>query len=142
MTDPITQCHRVKAKIYSGDEGTSHYYCPVCKDSVNFDGSNPKMTEDADRLEKLAEQLHEWYLEEVRRLKPESYNPEAQKPYNQLTSEQQDIDRYIARKILDNYISKEKVAEELKERGDGNELVRKRELRATLRSKLGLGEGK
>lgn len=41
MTDPTTSCHKVKAKIYSGGEGTSHYYCPICRQPVNFDGTNP-----------------------------------------------------------------------------------------------------
>lgn len=48
MTNPITSCHKVEAKIYSADEGTSHYYCPVCDQSVNVDGSNPEMTEQSD----------------------------------------------------------------------------------------------
>ena len=45
------------------------------------------------------EQLHEWYLEAVKRLKPESFNPNAQKPYEDLTDEQKYIDKYIANKI-------------------------------------------
>lgn len=53
-----------------------------------------------DDIEELAEKLHKWYLEIVARLKPASYNPEAQKPYNELTSQQQEIDRYIASKVL------------------------------------------
>lgn len=50
MANPTTQCHKVEAKIYSGGEGTSHYYCPVCDQSVNFDGSNPEMTEHSDSI--------------------------------------------------------------------------------------------
>lgn len=45
------------------------------------------------------EQLHDWYLEAVKRLKPESFNPNAQKPYEDLTDEQKYIDKYIANKI-------------------------------------------
>ena len=50
--------------------------------------------------ERLAEKLHEWYLEATRELNPESYNPNAQKSYAELTEEQKFIDRYIAKKIL------------------------------------------
>ncbi len=45
------------------------------------------------------EQLHKWYLEATRELKPESFNPNAQKPYSELTDEQKFIDKYIADKI-------------------------------------------
>lgn len=45
------------------------------------------------------EQLHEWYLEATKELNPESYNPNAQKSYDQLTEEQRFIDKYIADKI-------------------------------------------
>jgi hypothetical protein len=46
MSNLITSCHKVEAKIYSGGEGTSHYYCPVCDQSVNADGSNPMNPKD------------------------------------------------------------------------------------------------
>lgn len=49
--------------------------------------------------EELARQLHEWYLEATRELKPENYNPNAQKPYDEMTEEQKFIDKYIAGKI-------------------------------------------
>ena len=42
------------------------------------------------------ETLHQWYLEAVKKLKPESYNPNAQKPYSELTKEQKFIDEFIA----------------------------------------------
>ena len=51
--------------------------------------------------EKLAEQLHEWYLEACRR--PESgfeFNPRAQEPYEALKEEQKFLDRYIAGKVF------------------------------------------
>jgi hypothetical protein len=39
--NPITSCHGVPAIVAGGDEGTNHYECPVCHQSVNIDGSNP-----------------------------------------------------------------------------------------------------
>jgi hypothetical protein len=45
------------------------------------------------------EQLHKWYLEATFELSPESYNPNAQKPYKELTNEQKFIDQYIADRI-------------------------------------------
>jgi len=45
------------------------------------------------------EQLHKWYLEAVKELKPESFNPNANKNYDELTDEQKFIDKYIADKI-------------------------------------------
>lgn len=59
--------------------------------------------------EKLAEKLHEWYLEACQ--KPESgmdFNPAAQEPYEALKETQKFLDRYIAGKILP-YISKPRV---------------------------------
>lgn len=50
-------------------------------------------------VEELAESLHRWYLEATRELKPESFNPNAQKAYADLTEEQKFIDRFIARKL-------------------------------------------
>ena len=57
-----------------------------------------------DRIEvssKLAPLLHKWYLEATKKLKPESFNPEAQKTYHELTEEQRYIDEYIAFRIID-----------------------------------------
>jgi hypothetical protein len=51
-------------------------------------------------VEQLAESLHVWYLEATRELKPESFNPNTQKAYADLTEEQKFIDRFIAGKIL------------------------------------------
>lgn len=51
--------------------------------------------------EKLAKQLHEWYLEACQ--KPESgmdFNPNAQEPYEALKETQKFLDRYIAEKVL------------------------------------------
>lgn len=45
------------------------------------------------------EQLHEWYLQAINLLHPESYNPDAQKPYDELTEEQKTIDKFIADRI-------------------------------------------
>ena len=49
----------------------------------------------------VAEQLHEWYLEATKSLNPENYNAKAQVPYSEMNEEQKEIDRYIARKILE-----------------------------------------
>ncbi len=57
-------------------------------------------------VEALAEKLHIWYLEATKMLKPESYNPNAQKAYADLTEEQRQIDRYIAKLILEEYQEK------------------------------------
>ena len=45
------------------------------------------------------EELHRWYLEATSKLRKESFNKEAQKPYNELTEEQKYIDKYISDKI-------------------------------------------
>lgn len=45
------------------------------------------------------EELHIWYLEATQKLNPDSFNPKAQKPYSELTKEQQFIDKYIAYRI-------------------------------------------
>lgn len=58
---PITSCHKVEAKIYSGDEGTSHYYCPVCNESVNFDGTNPSSPKSSDWLDEILAQIVNCY---------------------------------------------------------------------------------
>lgn len=42
--------------------------------------------------------MHEWYLEATQKLHPESFNPNAQKPYEELTEEQKFIDKYMAEK--------------------------------------------
>jgi len=49
--------------------------------------------------EQLAEQMHNWYLEIVAQLAKSSYNPEAVKPYAELSEEQRHIDRYMADKV-------------------------------------------
>lgn len=48
------------------------------------------------------EQLHEWYLEATKKLNPESFNEKAQKPFKELTKEQQFIDCFIADKIAEH----------------------------------------
>jgi len=50
-------------------------------------------------LDLKPEDLHKWYLEATKELKPESYNENAQKPYNELTDEQKFIDEFICEKI-------------------------------------------
>jgi hypothetical protein len=64
-----------------------------------------------DRIEEItrevvAKTLHDWYLEAVKSLKHESYNPDAKKDYFKLSEEQKSIDRYIAAKIMDNFIQR------------------------------------
>lgn len=50
--------------------------------------------------EDFAKQIHTWYLEASSKLHPESFNPAAQKSYEELTEEQKYLDRYLAGKIL------------------------------------------
>jgi len=50
-------------------------------------------------MEELARKLHEWYLEATKELNPKSFNPDAQKSYDELTDEQRFIDKYIADKV-------------------------------------------
>lgn len=45
------------------------------------------------------EQLHIWYLEAIEKIRPDSYNPNAVRPYKDLSLKQQAIDGYIAQKI-------------------------------------------
>jgi hypothetical protein len=54
--------------------------------------------------EVVAKTLHDWYLDAVKTLKPESYNPDAKKDYSKLSEEQKSIDRYIAAKIMENFV--------------------------------------
>jgi hypothetical protein len=49
---------------------------------------------------KLAKFLHRAYLAALKHLKPESYNPNANKPFEELTEEQQSIDLFIADWVL------------------------------------------
>lgn len=49
--NPITSCHNVEAVVVGSE--TMHYECPVCNQSVNFDGSNPKGSELRKELEKI-----------------------------------------------------------------------------------------
>lgn len=50
-----------------------------------------------------AKQLHEWYLQATRKLNPEAFNKNAQKPYEELTEELQFVDKYIAQRIDDDF---------------------------------------
>jgi hypothetical protein len=49
---------------------------------------------------KLGKLLHEYYLETVKELSPESYNPDADKAWKDLTVEQRKIDIGIAERLL------------------------------------------
>ena len=53
-------------------------------------------------VERLAEQLHIWFLEANKKILPKSYNPNAIKGYSELAEDQKDIDRYIAKALLDD----------------------------------------
>jgi len=50
--------------------------------------------------EKLAEQLHIWYLEAIKKISPESYNPNAIKEYSELAEDQKEIDKYMAGRLI------------------------------------------
>jgi hypothetical protein len=63
--------------------------------------------------EELAEKLHIWYLKATSELSLESYNPKAQKPFSELTDEQQFIDLYIAQKIRDSLVINEDEVEKI-----------------------------
>lgn len=54
-------------------------------------------------VEQLAMRLHEWYLESIQELDPSSYNPKARVEWYQLTEQQKQIDRFIARKLLEGW---------------------------------------
>jgi len=54
------------------------------------------------------EELHEWYLEATKLLKKESYNPNAQKPYDELSEEQKFIDKFICDRINNKIGEEEK----------------------------------
>ena len=45
------------------------------------------------------ERLHQLYLEAIKGLSKESFNPNAAQPYSALTDEQKSIDRYISNQI-------------------------------------------
>lgn len=79
-TKPIPTCLRVGCPCHEGGE---------CESAKRLDTKE----------EQLARTIHEWYLESVKELHPESYNPNAQKSYDDLTEEQKSMDRYMARKI-------------------------------------------
>lgn len=50
-------------------------------------------------LDLKPEDLHNWYLEATKELNPESYNPNAQKPYDELTDEQKFIDKFVCSRL-------------------------------------------
>jgi len=67
-----------------------------------------------------AKYMHLCYLEATKLLNPKSYNKNAQKPFDKLTKEQQFIDLFITRKMLNlvgdasKKVSSNPVLEELK----------------------------
>ena len=62
----------------------------------------------------IAKKLHDWYLEATAKLKPESFNHNAKKSYDDLTDEQKFIDIYIAKKVV-SFISQATREEDLRE---------------------------
>lgn len=48
------------------------------------------------------EKLHEYYLKAIEFVKPDSYNPNAVRPFKDLSLKQQQIDEYIAGCIINN----------------------------------------
>ena len=44
--------------------------------------------------------LHEWYLDACSLIRAKTYNQKAQKPYSELTKEQQFIDHFICQQII------------------------------------------
>ena len=62
----------------------------------------PTPSQELDTRE-LARQLHSWYLEVTKLLDPKAYNKKAQKPYDELTGEQQAIDGYIAERLIEYF---------------------------------------
>ena len=61
---------------------------------------------------RLAELMHKWYLEACKELSPISYNPNAQKPFKELSSEQRYLDMYIARKVIRSLVIELKPSKE------------------------------
>ncbi len=55
-----------------------------------------------DHVDLLARKLHQWYLDATKRLSTGSFNPDAQTGYDDMTKEQQSIDRYIAEQLLNS----------------------------------------
>ena len=58
-------------------------------------------------VEKMAKQLHLWYLEAIKTIPKSAYNVEAQVSYKNLSDEQKNIDRYIAVKVLEAFTGEE-----------------------------------
>ncbi len=61
------------------------------------------------------EQLHKWYLQAIKYVDPENFNPKADKDFEDMTEEQQYIDQHITLRI--NEVIKQAV-KELKEEID------------------------
>ena len=51
-------------------------------------------------LNKWSVKLHNWYLEAVCNLDDEHFNKHANKSFEELSAEQQGIDRFIAEKVI------------------------------------------
>lgn len=72
---------------------------------VKFLGNQILLTEIQNKIIEKAlesttpEQLHLYYLEAIKNINPESYNEQANKPFEELTKEQRYIDEFISYKI-------------------------------------------
>lgn len=64
-------------------------------------------------IEEFAEQLHIWYLEATTSIG--DVNPNAQRPYADLSDDQRDIDRYIATKLTHLIETEKKKADSMNE---------------------------
>jgi hypothetical protein len=84
----------------------------------------------------LARKLHEWYLEATKSLNPESYNPNAQKSYDDLTAEQKYIDNYIADETIAYILSLLPKEEPLNYAGHGDIYWASEQERKRIRNEL------
>lgn len=66
-------------------------------------------------LEELPKQLHNWYLEAVKKINKTNYNNKANVSYDNLNEEQKFLDKYIANKINQNFIPKSEVKKMIEE---------------------------
>lgn len=75
-------------------------YCVPCQKGCGCVGASQEAP--LGEVEKLAEQLHIWYLEACKE-KDAEFNPAAQKPYAELPEGSKFLDRYIAAKLVESF---------------------------------------
>ena len=118
---PPTPDEAVEVVIECPDknENCDKYRCDKCTARIRWDdggvvklklnpNNSPKLVAWADErnmgkinIPELPKLLHDWYLEAVSKLNPTSFNPNANKAFDDLTPDQKYIDFYIAGKIID-----------------------------------------